>query len=65
MNIPPMMTTERQKRVVIGILRIIGDGIFVCICKVYSDIAANFISHVFFYDSNFAGKYELILWCNH
>ena len=39
-----------------GILHVIDDGPFVCMCKVYFDIIQTYTPHAFVYDSNFSQK---------
>ena len=37
-----------------SILQVINDGVYVCICRVYSDVFKKYTSHAFFYDSYFS-----------
>ena len=36
-----------------GILLKTDDGVYVCICTIYTEILKQFTQHVFFYESNF------------
>ena len=53
MTVTPILTIERQKRGTLGILQVIGDSVFVCICKVLSDSTKTETPHAFVYDSHF------------
>ena len=44
---------EREKMGTLGILMRINDGVYVCICSVYSNIWKEFTQHAFLYDSYF------------
>ena len=48
-----MLHIEREKMGTLGILMIINDGVYVCICSVYSNILKEFTQHAFVYDSYF------------
>ena len=43
-----------KKIVSMGILLVIHDGVYLCICKVYSFIFKEYTQHAFFYDSSFS-----------
>ena len=45
-----------------GILLIIDDGVYVCICTVYSYVFKKVSQHAFVYDSHFSTKYKSE-WC--
>ena len=55
MTISPILKIERQKRDDLEVLQVIYDGVFVCTCKVFSDITKK-ISHAFVYDIIFSQK---------
>ena len=48
-----MINMKRQRMGALGILQVIDYGVFVCICRVYSDIFKTVTLHAFVYDSNF------------
>ena len=56
MTITPVMKVERQKMGAMGILQVIDDVVFVCICRVYSDVFKKYTSRAFVYDSHFHKK---------
>ena len=47
---------EREKMGTLGILMRINDGVYVCICSVYSKILKLWTQHAFLYDSYFTTK---------
>ena len=53
MNISPVLNIEREKMGCLKILLRINDGVYVCICSVYSKILKEFTQHAFVYDSYF------------
>ena len=66
MTIVPILKIERQKWGALGIIEVIGDGIFLRKCKVFSDITKTTTSHAFVYDSHISKKRnEWMLWCDH
>ena len=50
MTITPIIKIEREKMGAMGILQVIDDGIFVCICRVYLGVFKN-TSKAFIYES--------------
>ena len=40
-----------------GIIQVIDDGVYVCICKVYYSVFKEYTAHVFVYNSNFSQWY--------
>ena len=52
-KIAPVLSIERGKMGTLGILMIINDGVYVCICSVYSKILKECTQHTFVYDSYF------------
>ena len=55
-NIAPVLSIERGKMGTLGILMRINDGVYVCICSIYSKILKLWTQHTFFYDSYFTTK---------
>ena len=53
-TITPIMKLETQKMDATRILLVIDDGVYVCICKVYSYVLKEYKSHAFIYDSHFS-----------
>ena len=53
MTIAPVLNTERDKMGTMGILLKIDDGVYVCICTVYTSILEKVAQHAFVYDSHF------------
>ena len=51
-----MLGIERDKMDPLGILLRINDGVYVCICSVYSNILKQWTQHTFVYDSYFTTK---------
>ena len=58
MTIAPVLNIEREKMGNLGILLKIDDGVYVCICTVYTAILKHFTQHAFFHDSHFSTKYK-------
>ena len=56
MNIAPGLDIEREKMGPLRIILRINDGVYVCICSVYSNIFEHWTQHAFFYDSYFTTK---------
>ena len=56
MNIAPVLNIEREKMGTLKIRLIINDGIYVCICSVYSKVLKEFTQHAFDYDNYFLTK---------
>ena len=52
-KIEPVLDIERDKMGILGILMRIKDGVYVCICSVYSTISKEHTEHAFVYDSYF------------
>ena len=52
-KIEAVLHIEREKMGTLGILMRINDGVYVCICSVYSQILREFTQHSFVYDSYF------------
>ena len=48
-----MLHIDREKMGSFGILTRINDGVYVCICSVYSNILKEWTQHAFVYDSYF------------
>ena len=55
-TIAAVLNIEREKIYNTGILLIIDDGVYVCICTVYSYVLKKITQHAFFYDSHFSKK---------
>ena len=53
MNIAPVLNIEREKMGCLKILLRINDGVYVCICSVYSKNLKLWTQHTFVYDSYF------------
>ena len=53
MIIAPVLNIEREKMISLVILLKIDDGIYVCICTIYTYILKQFTQHAFVYDSRF------------
>ena len=56
MKIAPVLNIEREQMGTLEILLRINDGVYVCICSVYSKVLKEFTEHVFAYDSYFSTK---------
>ena len=56
MNIAPVLKIEREKMGTLEILLKIDDGVYVCICTIYTAILKQFTQHTSVYDSNFSIK---------
>ena len=56
MNIAPVLNIDREKMGTIGILLIIDDGVYVCICTVFSYVLKEYKQHSFVYYSHFQQK---------
>ena len=54
MAIEPLLTIDREKIGTISILQVINDGVYVCICRVFSNVFKKYTSHAFVYDSYFS-----------
>ena len=52
-NIEAVLHIEREKMGTLGILMRINDGVYVCICSVYSNILMEYTKHTFAYDNYF------------
>ena len=52
-KIEAVLHIEREKMGTLVILMRINDGVYVCICSVYSKILKEFTQHAFVYDSYF------------
>ena len=52
-KIEPVLYIDRDKMGNLGILIRINDGVYVCICSVYSNIQKECTQHAFVYDSYF------------
>ena len=52
-KVEAVLYIEREKISTLGILMIINDGVYVCICSVYSNILKQWTQHAFVYDSYF------------
>ena len=50
-KIASVLVIERDKMSTLGILMRINDGVYVCICSVYSNIFKQWTQHAFFYDT--------------
>ena len=58
MTIAPVLKIDIEKMGAMGILLIIYDGVYVCICNVYSSVLKKVTQHAFVYDSHFSTKYN-------
>ena len=56
MTIAPVLNVDRGRMGPMGILLIFDDGVYICICTVYSSVSKEFTQHAFFYDSHFSSK---------
>ena len=56
MTIASVLNIDREKMGAMGILLVIDDGVYVCICTVYCSIFKEVKQHTFFYDSHFSTK---------
>ena len=56
MTIESVMYVEIEPMVPMAILLRINDGVYVCICSVYSKVLKEHTQHTFFYDSYFSKK---------
>ena len=56
MTIEPIFNIDREKKVTMGILLIIFEGVYVCICTVYSSVLKKVTQHALLYDSHFTSK---------
>ena len=59
MTIAPILKIEREKMGTMGILLLIDDGVYVCICRFYSDVYGKYTPHAFVYDSHFVQLYNI------
>ena len=55
-KLAPVLGIERDKMGPLGILMRINDGVYVCICSVYSHILKQWTQHAFVYDSYLTKK---------
>ena len=55
-----MLGIERDKMGPLGILLRINDGVYVCICSVYSKILKQWTQHAFVHDSYFTTKVKSV-----
>ena len=56
MTIESVLDVEREPMGPLAILLIINDGVYVCICSVYSKLLKEHTQHAFFYASYFQQK---------
>ena len=56
MTIASVINIDREKNCAMGILLIIDDGDYVCICTIYSSVLKKVTQHAFVYDSHFSTK---------
>ena len=56
MNIVPVLNIEREQMGTLKILLRINDGVYVCICSIYSKVLKEFTEHAFVYNSYFSIK---------
>ena len=56
MNNSPVLNIEREQMGTLEILLKINDGVYVCICSVYSKVLKVFTEHAFVYDIYFSTK---------
>ena len=56
MAIAPVLNIDKEKMGAIGILLVIDDVVYVCICTIYSSVLKEVTQHAFVYDSNFPAK---------
>ena len=56
MNIATVLNNDRDKMSAMGILLIIDDGVYVCICTVYISVFKEVAQHAFVYESHFSTK---------
>ena len=59
-KIAPVLGIERDKMGPLGILLRINDGVYVCICSVYSNILKQWTQHAFVHDSYFTTKVKSV-----
>ena len=55
-KIAPVLGIDNDIMVTLGILLRINDGVYVCICSVYSKILKQWTKHTFVYESYFTTK---------
>ena len=55
-TIVPVLNTKRDEMGTMGILLEIDDGVYVCICTVYSSVFKEVTQNALFYDSHFSTK---------
>ena len=55
-KIPPVFGIDNDKMGALGIVLIINDGVYACICSVYSNILKLWTQHAFVYDCYFTKK---------
>ena len=55
-TITPIIKLERQKWGALAILQVTYDGVFVCTCKLFSDITKGTASNAFVYGINYEQK---------
>ena len=56
MTIAPVLNIDRENMDATGILLVIRDGVYVCICTVYSSFFKVVTQHAFVYDGHFQQK---------
>ena len=56
MNIAPVLNIEIEQMGTLKILLRINDGVYVCICSIYSEVLKEFTQLAFVYDSYFSTK---------
>ena len=49
MTIAPLLNTNREKMGAMSIMQVINDGVYVFICRVFSDVFKKYTSHAFVY----------------
>ena len=54
MTITPILKIEEKTMGTMGILLVVYDGVYVCICKVYYSVLQSYKQHAFVYDNNFS-----------
>ena len=55
-NIAPLLNIEREEMGTMGIVMIIDDGVYLCICTVYSYVLKKFTQHASVYGGHFSKK---------
>ena len=56
MTIAPLLNIEIDKMGTLVIFLKIDDGVYVCICTIYTELLKRFTQHKFVYDSHFSTK---------